>query len=96
MSEAKIIRILTSGVPELVSYVEVYSTLLEKLKEKHPEELERFEEVAGTVEQPSKKTKIHKSKTHEKSIVFVNPDISSNSGDPVRIPIKVFPDGEAS
>ena len=90
MPDSKIVEIVSSGVPELVREVYIYDTTKEKIRQKHPREYENWVSVVGTIESP---TRVHKSKTHDRSIVFINDAATSPGGDPMRVPVKVMSDG---
>jgi hypothetical protein len=86
----KIVKVITSGVPDLVREVQIYDSVLEHIKENHPEEFRRIDEVYSTIQGP---TRVHQSKTRENAIVFVNETCVSTGGDPLRVPVKVYSDG---
>ena len=83
----KVVEVITSGVPDLVREVHVYDSTREHIRNRHRREFERWEDVRGTIEAA---TRIHKSKTHPTSIVFVNDNATSTGGDPMRVPVKVM------
>lgn len=83
----KVVEVITSGVPELVREVHVFDSTREHIKTKHRREYERWEDVRATIEDP---TRVHKSKTHPTSIIFVNDKATSPGGDPMRVPVKVM------
>lgn len=83
----KVVEVITSGVPGLVREVHIFDSTKEKIRTKHRREYERWEDVRATIEVP---TRVHKSKTHPKSIVFVNDNATSPGGDPMRVPVKVM------
>lgn len=90
--ERKIIKVIASGVPELYPPVDIYDTTLEHIKDNHPEEFLRLDEVYSTIEQPDR---VHKSKTHPRGLTLINDSCTSSSGDPLRIAIKVVSSTEA-
>jgi hypothetical protein len=86
-----IVQTVASTFTTYVQKVEVYDTVLDKLRTKHPREYEKLPEIYKTIE--GNATHIHRSKTHDSSIVMVNQSLCDPNGDPLRIPVKVFDDG---
>jgi hypothetical protein len=86
----RIVQVVTSGAPQLVQRVHIYDSVLRHIEENHPEEFRRILDVYATIEGP---TTVHQSRTHSRSIVFVNEGFVSTGGDPLRVPVKVFDDG---
>jgi len=86
----RVVRVVTSGVPQLVQRVEIYDSVLRHIEEQHPEEFRRILDVYSTIAEP---TRVHQSRTHSRSILFVSDDFVSTGGDPLRVPVKVFSDG---
>jgi len=90
--ERKIIKVVTSGVPNLYPDVAVYDSTLSKIQDKHPEEFTRIDEVYQTIENPDS---VYQSKTNPRSVTLVNNSCTSKGGDPLRVAIKVVSQQEA-
>ena len=90
--KSKVIKVVTSGVPELYPDVNIYDTTLEHIKDDHPEEFSHLDIVYQTIEKPHR---VHKSKTNPRSVILINEECTSASGDPLRVPIKVISATEA-
>lgn len=69
----------------------MYDTVLEKVQKKHPDEYGQIDKVYKTLE--SEATHIHLSKTNDSSLLFLNTNVRSKAGDPLRVPVKVYDDG---
>lgn len=91
--ERKVIRVVTSGVPGHYPDVQIYDSTIAKLKDKHPEEHSRIDEIYDTIAKPDR---IHKSKTHPTSITLINETSTSQGGDPLRVAVKLTSDGNAA
>jgi hypothetical protein len=87
----RIVRVITSGFPEFVREVDIYDSTIAHIKEDHPSDFERFDQVISTIEGDA--TSIHESRTVKSAVVFVNAEVKNSSGDPLRVPVKVFSDG---
>lgn len=88
----KVVKVVTSGVPDLYPDVNIYDSTLEHIKSNHPEEFSRLDIVYQTIENPHR---VHKSKTHSRSVTLINEECISTGGDPLRVAIKVVSDSEA-
>lgn len=91
MDNRKVVKVVSSGFPQLVQRVNIYNSVLDKIREKHPEEFSPIDEVYSTIEGDA--TRIHKSRTNASAVVFVNDEATSTSGDPLRVPVKIYADG---
>jgi hypothetical protein len=88
-----VIRTLKSSTPDLYPDVTVYDSTLEHMRAGgHLQELARIEDVFSCISDPDK---VYKSKTHPKSVLAVSESMTSPSGDPLRVPIKVLSSTEA-
>jgi hypothetical protein len=87
----KIVKTIQSGFTDIVGEVHVYNTTLGHIKKFHPTEYQSFSQVESTIEGDA--TRITKSKTNDKAVLFINDSFTSSGGDPLRIPVKVYDDG---
>jgi hypothetical protein len=79
-----VVKVVQSGSP-LYKNVEIFDTVLEHIKEDHPETYDNIHHVIQLIETPSV---IHKSKTHKTSVVIVSDEHFSTGGDPLRVIVK--------
>lgn len=90
--DPKVIKVVTSGIPELYPDVCIYDTTLEHIKGGHPEEFSRLSDVYSTIERPDR---VHQSKTNPRSVLLINDTCTSDGGDPLRVVVKVVSGTEA-
>ena len=89
----KVIRVVASGVPEHYPDVQIYDSTIAKLKDKHPEEYSRLDDIFDTITNPHK---IYKSKTHSTSVTLINETSTSKGGDPLRVAVKLTSGGDTA
>lgn len=86
----KVVETVTSGAAEVVREVVIHDTTVEHIREDHPNEYARWPDVVGTIAAP---THVHRSKTRESSVTFLNERVTSRRGHPLRVAVKLVGDG---
>jgi len=92
MGSDSFINIKTAVIPELHT-IQLHESTTEHIRTAHPELSYPAMESAVVAAVSTSTTSVHTSRTSANSVVFVDTETTTTSGDPLRVPVKIMGDG---